>query len=177
MFTTIILLFVGEVLQFLSLGPYTSISELRFYFNFDNFIQIVVILLAAACLVVQNNDHLVKWISAFGIVFAYIGNEIISIFSNFTDKINEIRCDLLCDYHFYSIAEFVFLLGRCPPIPCLHSGQSSVMFYNITRRIFKILLNLFILVVGFAFGFFILQKDTSHDHFENPMKSIVKVSV
>ena len=74
MFTTIILLFVGEVLQFLSLGPYTSISELRFYFNFDNFIQIIVILLAATCLVVQNNDHLVKWISAFGIVFAYIGN-------------------------------------------------------------------------------------------------------
>ena len=69
----------------------------------------------------------------------------------------------------------MFLLGRCPPIPWLTSGQSSVMFYNITRRIFKILLNLFILVVGFAFGFFILQKDTSHDHFENPIKSIVKV--
>ena len=50
------------------------------------------------------------------------------------------------------------------------------MFYNITRRIFKILLNLFILVVGFAFGFFILQKDTTRDHFENPIKSIVKVN-
>ena len=74
MFTTVLLLFVGEILQFLSLGPYTSFAELRFYFNFDNFIQIIVILLAAACLFVQNNEHLVKWISAFGIVFAYIGN-------------------------------------------------------------------------------------------------------
>ena len=51
------------------------------------------------------------------------------------------------------------------------------MFYNITRQLFKILFNLFILVIGFAFGFFILQKDTPHDHFENPIKSIVKVCV
>ena len=77
MFTTVGLLFIGEILQFLSLGPYTSVTELRFYFNFDNFIQIIVIVLAATCLVVQNDDHLVKWISAFGIVFAYIGNEFI----------------------------------------------------------------------------------------------------
>ena len=76
MFTTVTLLFIGEILQFLSLGPYTSFSELRFYFNFDNFIQIIVISLAAASLVVQNEEHLEKWISAFGIVFAYIGNNI-----------------------------------------------------------------------------------------------------
>ena len=74
MFTTVILLFIGEILQFLSLGPYTSITELKFYFNFDNFIQIVVIVLAATTLAVQNEEHLVKWIAAFGIVFAYIGN-------------------------------------------------------------------------------------------------------
>ena len=76
MFTTVTLLFIGEILQFLSLGPYTSFSELKFYFNFDNFIQIVVIFLAAASLVVQNEEHLEKWISAFGIVFAYIGNKV-----------------------------------------------------------------------------------------------------
>ena len=76
MFTTVTLLFIGEILQFLSLGPYTSFYELKFYFNFDNFIQIIVIFLAAASLVVQNEEHLEKWISAFGIVFAYIGNKI-----------------------------------------------------------------------------------------------------
>ena len=174
MFTTVLLLLIGEILQFLSLGPYTSIIELKFYFNFDNFIQIVVIVLAATTLAVQNEEHLVKWIAAFGIVFAYIGN------TNLRKMIKLILFMktlyiLICISHTPFFIEFVFLLGRCPPIPCLQSGQSSVMFYNITRRIFKILLNLFILVVGFAFGFFILQKNTSHDHFENPIKSIVKV--
>ena len=72
--------------------------------------------------------------------------------------------------------EFVFLLGRCPSLPWIRAGQNSIMFYNITRRLLKILFNLFVLVVGFAFGFFILQKDTPHDHFENPIKSIVKVN-
>ena len=78
---------------------------------------------------------------------------------------------------FFYIPEFVFLLGRCPPLPWIRAGQNSIMFYNITRRLLKILFNLFILVVGFAFGFFILQKDTPHDHFENPIKSIVKVTL
>ena len=36
-------------------------------------------------------------------------------------------------------------------------------------------MNLLILLIGCSFGFFILQKDSPHDHFENPFKSIVKV--
>ena len=79
-------------------------------------------------------------------------------------------------YHNVCFIEFVFLLGRCPSLPWIRAGQNSIMFYNITRRLLKILFNLFVLVVGFAFGFFILQKDTPHDHFENPIKSIVKVN-
>ena len=34
-----------------------------------------------------------------------------------------------------------------------------------------------ILLIGCSFGFFILQKDSPHDHFENPFKSIVKVCI
>ena len=73
MLTTLILMLTVEIIQFVSLGPYSSFSELRFYFNFDNVIQLVVIILAAACLAVQNHEIDVKWCASFGIVFAYIG--------------------------------------------------------------------------------------------------------
>ena len=54
-------------------------------------------------------------------------------------------------------------------------GQNSIMFYNITKKLLRPLVNLFLLVEGAAFGFFVLQKYSPHDHFENPDKSFVKV--
>ena len=72
---------------------------------------------------------------------------------------------------FLLTTELVFLLGRYPPL----GGRISIMFYNITRHLIKSLVNLAILVVGFAFGFFIMHRNTPNDHFENPAKSIVKV--
>ena len=68
-------------------------------------------------------------------------------------------------------AELVFLLGRYPPL----GGRISIMFYNITRHLTKSLINLFVLVIGFAYGFFIMHRNTPNDNFENPFKSIVKV--
>ena len=82
MCTAIILLFIIEILQFISLGPYTSLSELRFYFNFDNIIQLVVITLALASVATQHKEIHVKWCSAFGVVIAYIGNDILILISN-----------------------------------------------------------------------------------------------
>jgi hypothetical protein len=76
MLTTVILLFAVEIIQFVTLGPYSTFSELRFYFNFDNLIQLVVIVLAAACLAVQSHETDIKWCSSFGIVFAYIGKNV-----------------------------------------------------------------------------------------------------
>ena len=73
MFSTVVFLLVVEILQFVSLGPYANLSELTLYFNFDNVIQLMVIFLAAACLVTQHEEIQVKWCSAFGIVFAYLG--------------------------------------------------------------------------------------------------------
>ena len=71
---TIILLFTIGVVHFISLGPYTSLKSLRRYFNFEKFIQLVVIILAATCLGTQHHEQNIKWVSAFGIVFAYLGN-------------------------------------------------------------------------------------------------------
>jgi len=76
MLTTVILLFTVEIIQFVTLGPYSTFSELRFYFNFDNVIQLVVITLAAACLAIQSHEIDIKWCASFGIVFAYIGKNL-----------------------------------------------------------------------------------------------------
>ena len=73
MFSSVVFLLVVEILQFVSLGPYANLSELTLYFNFDNVIQLIVIFLASACLVTQHEEIQVKWCSAFGIVFAYLG--------------------------------------------------------------------------------------------------------
>ena len=73
MLGSVILLFTMEIIQFVSLGPYERFSDLKFYFNFDNIIQLVVIFLAATCLAIQGQELHVKWCSAFGIVLAYIG--------------------------------------------------------------------------------------------------------
>merc|ERR1712018_1131895 len=56
-------------------------------------------------------------------------------------------------------------------------GENSIMFYNITKQILKPLVNLFLLIQGTAFGLFILQKYSPHDHFENPDKSFVKTLI
>ena len=83
---------------------------------------------------------------------------------------------------FYLI-ELIYRLGRLPSDVemCgyrfqLPVGENSIMFYNMTKQIIKPLVNLFLLIQGTAFGLFILQKYSPHDHFENPDKSFVKVN-
>ena len=77
---TIFLLFTIEIIQLISMGPYTSSGFLSFtslwrYLNFENIIELVVIILAATCLCTQHKEQYIKWCSAFGIVFAYLGND------------------------------------------------------------------------------------------------------
>ena len=81
-----------------------------------------------------------------------------------------------------SFSELIYRLGRLPNDVTLWEktyqlpvGQSSIMFYNITKKIIKPLVNLVLLVKGASFGFFVLQKYSPQDHFKNPDKSFVKV--
>ena len=84
----------------------------------------------------------------------------------------------------FEILELIYRLGRLPSdveVPYfgyrfqLPVGENSIMFYNMTKQIIKPLVNLFLLIAGTAFGLFIMQKYSPHDHFENPDKSFVKV--
>jgi len=60
------LLAIQELMQMAAFG-------IRHYVNeFENFVELIVILLAAATLATQHVENVVKWFGAFGIVFAYI---------------------------------------------------------------------------------------------------------
>ena len=64
-------------------------------------------------------------------------------------------------------------IGRYPML----GGSISLMFYNIIRRLFKVLSSFLILIIGFAFGFFIMHHKSRYDTFENPLKAIFKTLV
>eukprot|EP00096_Caligus_rogercresseyi_P012310 TRINITY_DN5113_c0_g1_i1.p1 TRINITY_DN5113_c0_g1~~TRINITY_DN5113_c0_g1_i1.p1 ORF type:complete len:560 (-),score=54.00 TRINITY_DN5113_c0_g1_i1:83-1762(-) len=72
-----------------------------------------------------------------------------------------------------SYLELIFLMGRYP----LLGGRISLMFYSITKHLYRSVLTLFVFVVGFAFGFFIISHSKPNDHFENPVKAILKTLV
>ena len=138
----LVLLMLQEIVQLGAFGVRQYLGEL------ENYIELLVIALSAACLYLKNNkpssgdqegrfDGL-KLVSAFAIVLAYM--------------------------------ELVFLLGRYPPL----GGRISIMFYNITRRLIKSMSNLIILIFGFAFALFIIHNDAKGENFENPQKAIIK---
>ena len=129
---TILLLIAQEFLQIFALGPRRYLRE------FENVLELLVIGLAVAGFAVQDDVVRLKWISAFGIVLAYL--------------------------------ELIFLMGRYQFL----GGNISLMFYSIVRHLIRSLLSFFVLIVGFAFGFFIIHHKKSTENFENPGKAIAK---
>ena len=164
---TLALLLTIEILQLMSVGIRAYLT------NFENMIELTVISLAAVCLSTQEFEEVEKWFSAFGIVLAYLGISKTLLLGHVIQL-----TQIILNFGFHEIymcfnfpTELVFLLGRYPPL----GGRISIMFYNITRHLTKSLINLFVLVIGFAYGFFIMHRNTPNDNFENPFKSIVKV--
>lgn len=67
----------------------------------------------------------------------------------------------------------IFLLGRYPML----GGSISLMFYTITKHLFRTLLSFLIMVLGFAFGFFIIHHNSGNDKFQNFGKALLKTLV
>ena len=53
-------------------------------------------------------------------------------------------------------------------------GSISLMFYSIVRHLALSLSNFLVLIVGFAFGFFIMHDKKKTENFENPWKAMAK---
>ena len=63
----IVLLLTIEILQL------TSVGIKAYFTNFENLIEVSVIILSSLCLATQEFEDMIKWFSAFGIVLSYIG--------------------------------------------------------------------------------------------------------
>ena len=63
----IVLLLTIEILQL------TSVGVKAYFTNFENLIEVSVIILSSLCLATQEFEDMIKWFSAFGIVLSYIG--------------------------------------------------------------------------------------------------------
>ena len=63
----IVLLATIEILQL------TSVGMKAYFTNFENLIEVSVIVLSSLCLGTQEFEDMEKWFSAFGIVLSYIG--------------------------------------------------------------------------------------------------------
>ena len=66
--------------------------------------------------------------------------------------------------------ELIFIIGRYP----FRGGDFSIMFYNIINKLARYLIAMFIMVVGFAFAFMIINFGHDKESFENPIKSSIK---
>ena len=65
--------------------------------------------------------------------------------------------------------QLIFIIGRYP----FRGGDFSTMFYNIIRKTSRYVFAMFLMIIGFAFAFMVLNYGHNADSFENPGKSFM----
>eukprot|EP00092_Neocalanus_flemingeri_P000315 GFUD01000337.1.p1 GENE.GFUD01000337.1~~GFUD01000337.1.p1 ORF type:complete len:560 (+),score=128.32 GFUD01000337.1:393-2072(+) len=63
--------------------------------------------------------------------------------------------------------ELIFIIGRYP----FRGGDFSIMFYNIIKKLVRYVISMFLMIIGFAFAFMVVNYGHNQDSFENPIKS------
>ena len=63
----------------------------------------------------------------------------------------------------------IFIIGRYP----FRGGDFSIMFYNIIKKIFRYVLAMLLMLIGFAFAFHIVHYQVDNEKFESPFKSFM----
>ena len=66
--------------------------------------------------------------------------------------------------------ELIFIIGRYP----FRGGDFSIMFYNIIKKLARYLFAMFLMIIGFAFAFMVVNFGHDQESFENPIKSSIK---
>ena len=66
LFIFTLLLSLQEMLQLITLGPK------RYFSEFENYVEIVTLVLVYLCLILQYDLYVLKWLSAIGICLAYV---------------------------------------------------------------------------------------------------------
>jgi len=65
--------------------------------------------------------------------------------------------------------ELIFLVGRYP----FRGGDFSIMFYNIIKKLARYVIAMFLMIIGFAFAFMVVNYGHDQETFENPIKSSI----
>jgi len=65
--------------------------------------------------------------------------------------------------------ELIFLVGRYP----FRGGDFSIMFYNIIKKLSRYVIAMFLMIIGFAFAFMVVNYGHDQESFENPIKSSI----
>lgn len=65
--------------------------------------------------------------------------------------------------------ELIFLVGRYP----FRGGDFSIMFYNIIKKLARYVVAMFLMIIGFAFAFMVVNYGHDQESFENPIKSSI----
>jgi len=63
--------------------------------------------------------------------------------------------------------ELIFIIGRYP----FRGGDFSIMFYNIIKKLLRYVIAMFLMIIGFAFAFMVVNYGHDQESFENPIKS------
>ena len=66
LFVLTLLLSLQEMLQLITLGPK------RYFSEFENFVEIITLVLVYLCFILQHDMYVLKWLSAVGICLAYV---------------------------------------------------------------------------------------------------------
>merc|ERR1712013_414717 len=62
--------------------------------------------------------------------------------------------------------ELIFLVGRYP----FRGGDFSIMFYNIIKKLARYVIAMFLMIIGFAFAFMVVNYGHDQETFESPIK-------
>merc|ERR1712013_227596 len=65
--------------------------------------------------------------------------------------------------------ELIFLVGRYP----FRGGDFSIMFYNIIKKLARYVIAMFLMIIGFAFAFMVVNYGHDQETFESPIKSSI----
>ena len=108
-------------------------------------------------------ENYIEWIVWISALITMVGKEIILQSDWEASTIRGIASVGICA----AWLELIFIIGRYP----FRGGDFSIMFYNIIKKLVRYVIAMFLMIIGFAFAFMVINYGNDQDSFENPIKS------
>lgn len=131
----------------------------QYFTELENYIEIYILLSALVAMICKkhillHNDPLAQYVRGFIALGVSFGGEFRNKYIYFIFPIG---------------LEMIFIIGRYP----MRSGIFNTMYYTIVKKVLKYAMAMFILVVGYACSFMIVNYGPDSKSFRSPFKSII----